>query len=82
MIGFTDMDNMIIAGIRIYFPKDNVLPCPSNEIRTFAVVHFNLPGHVLLEFRNNEWSPVTAKIFDDIGHAISAAVKVGKRTWQ
>ncbi|WP_445439576.1 hypothetical protein [Citrobacter portucalensis] len=76
------MDSIIISGVRIYFPPDNNLPDPSGDMRTFAVVNYNLPGYVLLEFRNNGWIPALERIFADAAHAISAVSKPGKADWK
>ncbi|MCT4706940.1 hypothetical protein MUA03_13655 [Enterobacteriaceae bacterium H16N7] len=76
------MDNMIIGGVRIYFPTGNYLPSPSSDMRTFAVVNYKLPGYVLLEFKGNGWVPTIKKIFAEAAFAISAAVKLTKYEWK
>lgn len=48
------MDNMIIAGVRIYFPPGTDLPVPTPEPRTFAIVSKDLTGHLVLEYKNRQ----------------------------
>ena len=62
--------NMIIAGVRIYFPLGTALPVPTSELRTFAIVSKDLPGYLVLEHKNGYWVPVLTQLFDDSAHAI------------
>lgn len=75
------MDNMIISGVRIYFPHDEELPKVFQDIKTYAVVSNNFPGYMILEYRNGEWLPVTARLFKESAHAISAIIKISQMTW-
>ncbi|HEM6718674.1 MULTISPECIES: hypothetical protein [Citrobacter] len=75
------MDNMIIAGVRIYFPPGTALPAPTLELRTFAIISKDLPGHLVLEYKNRQWVPVLTRLFDDSAHAISAITSLSKKTW-
>lgn len=74
------MDNMIIAGVRIYFPHGTDLPVPATELKTFAIVSKDLPEHLVLEYKNRQWIPVLARLFDDSAHAISAITSLSKKT--
>ncbi|HAT3951836.1 TPA: hypothetical protein I9Y43_000363 [Kluyvera ascorbata] len=79
-----DIDNIIISGIRIYFPPDNVLPEPSNDMLTFAVVFDaeTLQKFFLMVHKGNAWQMAAPQLFDNTGHAIAAATKIGKKIWQ
>jgi hypothetical protein len=79
-----DIDNIIISGVRIYFPPDNVLPEASKDMLTFAVIFDadTLKQYVLLVHKNSQWQMAAPQLFDDRAHAIAAAVKIGKKVWQ
>ncbi|HGK4674400.1 TPA: hypothetical protein ACJ2WV_003672 [Kluyvera georgiana] len=79
-----DIDNIIISGIRIYFPPDNVLPEPSTDMLTFAVVFEAdiVKQYFLLVHKENQWQMAAPQLFADTGHAIAAATKIGKKIWQ
>ncbi|MDM3324300.1 MULTISPECIES: hypothetical protein [Citrobacter] len=78
------IDNIIISGIRIYFPPDNVLPEPSKDMLTFAVVFDadTLKQYLLLVHKENKWQMATQQLFGSTAQAITAATKIGKRIWQ
>ncbi len=52
-----EIANVIVSGVRIYLPPDNVLPKPSTDMLTFAVVKD--PGlisdYLLMVHRNGRW---------------------------
>jgi len=77
------MDNMIISGVRIYFPPGKELPeTPSSELRTFAIVSKDLPGHMVLMYLNGCWKPILPNLFEDPAHAIAAITKLRKKSWR
>lgn len=79
-----DIDNIIISGVRIYFPPDNVLPEPSKDMLTFAVVFdaTTLKQYLLLVHKDNQWQMAAPQLFGNTAHAIAAATKIGKKIWQ
>lgn len=75
----SNINNMIISGVRIFLPSDGVLPTPSNDMITFGVIlntdfDFDLMVHI-----QGLWQRATPKTFTDIAYAISAATKIAKR---
>lgn len=57
MTGSSNMDNIIIAGARIYFPPDNRLPNASGDMLTFAVVRDpdTIPDYLLFVHKDGQW---------------------------
>ncbi|HDG1681671.1 TPA: hypothetical protein PFE14_002113 [Kluyvera ascorbata] len=77
-----DIDNMIISGIRIYFPKtEEQLPAPEKGMRTFAITVADGEHFRLLAFVNSRWVMMGLPEFDNIGKAIMGAVRQGKSVW-
>jgi len=77
------MDNMIISGILIYFPKPNEpLPTPDRTIRSFAVERTSDERCSLLAFISSRWITLGLPTFDNPGKAIMAAVHQGKVRWR
>lgn len=79
-----DMDNIIISGVRIYFPPDGVLPNPSEDMLTFAIVRDEdvLKECFLLIHKKGRWQIASPQLYSDAGCAIMAATKIGKKFWQ
>ncbi|EFF9654594.1 hypothetical protein [Escherichia coli] len=77
-----DIDNMIISGIRIYFPKtEELLPAPERGMRTFAITVADGEHFRLFAFVNSRWVMMGLPEFDSIGKAIMGAVRQGKSFW-
>jgi hypothetical protein len=75
------MDNMIISGVRIYFPLPGErLPFPSSDIRSFAIKSTTGSHSCLLEFQRGEWLVLPLPEFETSGKAIMAAVRLGKNS--
>lgn len=76
------MDNMIISGIRIYFPKmEEQLSVPEKGMRTFAITVADVECFRLLAFINSRWVVMGLPEFDSLGKAIMGAVRQGKSVW-
>lgn len=78
MTGSSNMDNIIIAGARIYFPPDNRLPNASGDMLTFAVVRDpdTIPDYLLFVHKDGQWELASPRFFKEAAHAISAATKI------
>ena len=77
-----NIDNMIISGIRIYFPKtEELLPAPEKGMRTFAITVADGEHFRLFAFVNSRWVMMGLPEFDSIGKAIMGAVRQGKSFW-
>ena len=77
------MDNMIISGIRIYFPKtEEQLPVLEKGMRTFAITVADEEHFRLLAFVNSRGVVMGLPEFDSIGKAIMGAVRQGKSVRQ
>lgn len=77
------MDNIIISGVRIYFPRPGErLPTPSADIRTFAVKQTIDTRCCLLAFQQGQWQVLSLPEYQNTGKAIMAAVKQGQAKWQ
>ncbi len=76
------MDNMIISGIRIYFPKSGEhLPSPDKGMQTFAITVADGECFRLLAFVNSRWVMQGMPEFGNMGQAIMGAVRQGKSAW-
>lgn len=74
------MDNIIISGVRIYFPKpDEILPIPPDAIPTFAIRGTVNSRCCLLGFLQNSWMVLSLPEFEHSGKAIMAAVREGTK---
>ena len=74
------MDNMIIGGVRIYFPRPGEkLPVPSEDICNFAIKGTTGDRCCVLEFFDGEWRVLSLPEYESSGKAIMAAVRQGKR---
>ncbi len=78
-----DIDNIIISGVRIYFPPDNTLPAPSSDMLTFAVIRDEeeLSDYFLMVHKEGKWALATGRLFKEPFEAISAATKLGNNMW-
>ena len=78
-----DIDNIIISGVRIYFPPDNNLPTPSSDMLTFAVIRDEqeLSDYFLMIHKDGRWGLATARLFKEPAEAISTATKIGQNMW-
>lgn len=78
-----DIDNIIISGVRIYFPPDNTLPAPSTDMLTFAVIkdEQELSDYFLMMYKNGKWALATTRLFKQPSQAISAATKRRQNMW-
>ncbi|EPJ9674440.1 TPA: hypothetical protein I8190_003151 [Citrobacter freundii] len=78
MTGSTNIDNIIISGVRIYFPPDNKLPSPSSDMLTFAVVRDDdmIKDYLLLVHRGGRWELASSSFYKEPAHAITAATKI------
>ena len=77
------MDNIIISGVRIYFPRPGEgLPTPSADIRTFAIKNTIDTRCCLLAFQNGQWHVLSLPEYQNSGKAIMEAVKLGQVKWQ
>lgn len=76
------MDNMIISGIRIYFPKtEELLPVPEKGMRTFVITVADGECFRLLAFVKSRWVMMGLPEFYSIGKAIMGAIRQGKSVW-
>ncbi|AOV11747.1 MULTISPECIES: hypothetical protein [Klebsiella/Raoultella group] len=79
-----EIANVIVSGVRIYLPPDNILPRPSTDMLTFAVVKD--PGlisdYILMVHKNGRWELATPNFYKETEQAIMAAVKIGEKVWQ
>lgn len=74
------MDNMIIGGVRIYFPcPGEKLPTPSSDMQSFAIKGTTGGRYCVLEFCDGEWRVLSLPEYESAGKAIMAAVRQGKR---
>ncbi|ELT0935340.1 hypothetical protein R7Y08_004135 [Enterobacter roggenkampii] len=77
------MDNIIISGVRIYFPKPGErLPQPPDNMPTFAIRGTVDSRYCLLGFLQNSWMALSLPEFEHSGKAIMAAVRQGKKLWR
>jgi hypothetical protein len=77
------MDNMIIGGVRIYFPRPGEqLPIPSGDIRTFAIKGTTGDRCCLLGFCNGKWVVLSLPEYESSSKAIMAAVRQRKHNQQ
>jgi len=77
------MDNMIIGGVRIYFPRPGEkLPAPSADIRTFAIKGTTGGRYCVLGFCEGKWVVLSLPEYESSGKAIMEAVRQGKLNWQ
>ncbi|EMJ8296083.1 hypothetical protein [Klebsiella aerogenes] len=77
------MDNIIISGVRIYFPKPGErLPQPPDTMPTFAIRGTVDSRCCLLGFLQNSWMVLSLPEFEHSGKAIMAAVRQGKKIWR
>lgn len=76
------MDNIIISGVRIYFPKPGEkLPSPPSNMPNFAVRGTTEGRCCLLGFLQNSWVVLSLPAYEHSGKAIMAAVRAGKKLW-
>lgn len=75
-----DIDNIIISGVRIYFPSGNELPTPSSDMLTFAVIRDEqeLSDYFLVIHKDRKWSLASGRLFKEPAEAISTATKIGQ----
>ena len=77
------MDNLIISGVRIYFPKPGEkLPVPPDNLRTFAIKGTVDERCCLLVFMQKNWRVLAHPEYEHTGAAIMEAVRQGKRLWR
>lgn len=78
MTGSSNIDNIIIAGARIYFPQDNKLPNASGDMLTFAVVRDpdTIPDYLLFIHKDERWELASPRFFKEAAFAITAATKI------
>ncbi len=77
------MDNMIIGGVRIYFPRPGEkLPIPSTDMRTFAIKDTTSERCCLLGFWHGNWHVLSLPEYENSGRAIMEAVKQAKVRWK
>ncbi|WP_152967241.1 hypothetical protein [Enterobacter cloacae] len=78
MTGSSSMDNIIIAGARIYFPPDNRLPNASGDMLTFAVVRDpdTFQDYLLFVHKDGQWELASPRLFKEAAYAISTATKI------
>lgn len=70
------INNMIISGIRIYFPKaEERLPAPEKGMRTFAITVTDGEHFRLLAFVNSRWVVMGLPELDSIGKSIMRVVR-------
>ncbi|MEG2115700.1 MAG: hypothetical protein RRZ38_17660 [Hafnia sp.] len=76
------MDNMIISGVRIYFPRlGEKLPVPSADMRTFAIKGTTGDRCWVLGFWGGKWRVLSLPEYESSGKAIMAVVRRGKQVW-
>jgi hypothetical protein len=76
------MDNMIISGVRIYFPRPGEkLPVPSADMRTFAIKGTTGDRCCVLGFWDGKWRVLSLPEYESSGKAIMAVVRRGKQIW-
>ncbi|MET4982512.1 hypothetical protein [Klebsiella aerogenes] len=77
------MENIIISGVRIYFPKPGEkLPAPPNNMPNFAIRGTADGRCCLLGYLQNSWMVLSLPEYEHSGKAIMAAVRQGKRIWR
>ena len=77
------MDNIIISGVRIYFPRPGErLPTPSADIRTFAIKNTIDTRCCLLAFQEGQWHVLCLPEYQNTGKAIMEAVNQAQVKWQ
>ncbi|HAT1569259.1 TPA: hypothetical protein I8Y10_000573 [Kluyvera cryocrescens] len=77
------MDNMIISGIRIYFPKsEESLPTPVKGMQTFAIRAAGEEQFSVLAFINSRWISPGFPQCESMGKAIMMAVRQSKALWR
>ncbi|HFK4066672.1 hypothetical protein AB9B48_23130 [Kluyvera ascorbata] len=77
------MDNMIISGIRIYFPKsEEPLPTPEKGMQTFAIRDAGEEQFSVLAFINSRWISPGLPQCESMGKAIMMVVRQGKALWR
>ena len=77
------MDNLIISGVRIYFPKPGEkLPVPANNMRNFAIKDTTDGRCCLLIFLHENWIVLSLPEYEGSGAAIMAAVRQSKKVWR
>lgn len=77
------MENMIIGGVRIYFPRPGEkLPTPLPDMQSFAIKGTTGGRWCVLGFWDGEWRVLSLPEYESSGKAIMAAVRQGKRNWQ
>lgn len=83
MTGSSNMDNIIIAGARIYFPPDNRLPNASGDMLTFAVVRDadTIPDYLLFIHKGGKWELASPRFFKEAAFAITAATKIANSSF-
>lgn len=82
MTGSTNIDNIIISGVRIYFPPDSRLPDLSSDMLTFAVMR-DADVYFLLIRKSTGWELASSQIFKETVHAISTAITISrKEAWR
>jgi hypothetical protein len=77
------MDNIIISGVRIYFPKPGErLPLPPDNMPAFAIRGTVDSRCCLLGFLHNSWMVLSLPEYKHSGKAIMAAARLGKTSWR
>ncbi|POT59197.1 hypothetical protein C3432_00195 [Citrobacter amalonaticus] len=77
------MDNIIISGVRIYFPKPGErLPVPPDNTHNFAVKGTVGKRCCLLGFLHKNWHVLALPEYEHTGAAIMEAVRQGKKRWR
>lgn len=75
-----EIANVIVSGVRIYLPPDNVLPKPSTDMLTFAVVKDrDLSLTTCLWCTGMDAGNWPRKFYKETEQAIMAAVKIGEK---
>ena len=76
------MDNMIISGIRIYFPKsEESLPTPVKGMQTFAIMAVGEEQFSVLAFINSRWISPGFPQCESMDKAIMIVARKGKELW-
>ncbi|HBW7245063.1 hypothetical protein NFJ68_07035 [Klebsiella aerogenes] len=77
------MDNIIISGVRIYFPKPGEkLPLPPFNMPNFAIRGTVDDRCCLLGYLQNSWMVLSLPEYEHSGKAIMSAVRQRKRIWR
>lgn len=77
------MDNIIISGVRIYFPKPGErLPVPPNNMPTFAIKGTVEGRCCLLAYQQDSWMVLSLPEYENLGKAIMAAARQGEKMWR